>query len=333
MKDDDKNQIGSYAADLITRHTAILQTCIEHTKGRKEIEDIHDLRVASRRVRIALDIFRQFLPAKKFKNWEPAVAKLTKTFGNARDLDVQTEFIRNFFQKNDDIKMRPGGRRLRLRLEQRRTRWEKRLQEKLTEIEKTGLLKEIISELKPQLRSKTENIIPPSPIFTLSFDVINKRLDEFLFYEIYLPFPNRIKELHLMRIAAKHLRYSLETFAPLYPDQLEKILEIMRSVQTGLGEIRDCDVWLAYLPQFLEKEKKRVMAYFGNSRPFQRLVPGIQLVLEDRKSERAVLYTKFLADWKTWRTDETWSNLRQTIFNPVLANPSIPNLNAEKPQQ
>lgn len=332
MRDNDKNQISAYAANVITRHTITLQTCIEHTKKRKDIEDIHDLRVASRRIRIALDIFRQYLPAKKYKIWEPAIASLTKTFGNARDLDVQIEFIRNFFQKIDEVKVRPGGRRLKLRLEQRRNKWEKRLQEKLSDIEKTSLLEEIISELKSQLNSTDENFIPSSPLFELSFDVINKKLDAFLFYEIYLPFPDRIKELHLMRIAAKRLRYSLEIFAPLYPDQLERTLEIMRAVQTGLGEIRDCDVWLAYLPQFLEKEKKRVLSYFGNARPFQRLVPGIQLVLEDRKRERTILYSKFLDNWKTWRKLETWTNLRQTIFNPVLATSSIPNSNMEKPQ-
>lgn len=328
MNDDGQTQISSFAANVIIRNTSILQTCIEKTRDRNESEDIHDLRVSSRRVRVALEVFRQFLPAKKFKDWEPAIADLTKAFGNARDLDVQLTYLKEFFQKNDDIKTRPGGKRIRLRIEQRLYKGEQRLQNKVKEIEKTGLLQEIVHDLKPQAVVVPKKIIPPSPIFELSFNVLNKKLDEFLFYEIYLPFPERIKELHLMRIASKHLRYSLEIFAPLYPDQLEKILEIMRIVQTGLGEIRDCDVWLAYLPQFMEKEKKRVLAYFGNPRPFQRLVQGVELVLNDRKREREMLYTEFLDKWKAWRMGETWSNLRQAIFNPVLANPAFPNTEA-----
>ena len=327
-------QIITFAADVITRNTDILQSCIKNIKRRNETEDIHDLRVASRRVRVALDIFRQFLPAKKYKVWEPAVAGLTKAFGNTRDLDVQLTFINGFFKTHDEPPNRPGGRRLKLRLEQKRSKLKQQLEEKLAEVQKDGILQKIINELKNQAADSPSAITPPAPIFELSFNMINKRLDDFLFYEIYLPFPERSRELHLMRIAAKRLRYSLEIFAPLYPDGLDNTLEIMRSVQTGLGEIRDCDVKLDFLPKFMEKERQKVHVYFGNPRPFQRLVPGIQLLLNDRKKEREILYTKFLYDWKTWRQAEVWSTLRQTIFNPVMGNPPISDINnpgIEKP--
>lgn len=314
-------QITTFAASVITRNTEILQSCIKKINKRNETEDIHDLRVASRRVRVALAVFRQFLPAKKFKVWEPAVAGLTKAFGNTRDLDVQLAFINGFSKTHDDPQTRPGIRRLKLRLRQRKSKFMHKLEEKLAGFQKENILQNIINDLKNQSKDLPSEIIPPAPIFELSFNMINKRLDDFLFYEIYLPFPERIRELHLMRIAAKRLRYSLEIFTPLYPDYLENILGIMRSVQTGLGEIRDCDIWLDFLPRFLEKERQKVDAYFGNSRPFQRLVPGIELLLNDRKKERDLLYTKFLSDWKKWRQAEIWSTLRQTIFNPVMGNP------------
>jgi CHAD domain-containing protein len=327
MKNGDQNQIRSFASKVITQNVTILQKCMGNLKRRKEIEDVHDLRVASRRVRVALEIFRHFLPVKKCKNWEQEISSLTKTFGNARDLDIQLEFIHTYFQKYNEIIYKPGGRRLNLRLQQRRARLQHSLQEKLVEINKNGTLRTIQSELTNPTAEGEIEILPPSPLFELSFNVLNKRLDEFLFYEIYLPFPDRIKELHLMRIAAKRLRYSLEIFTQLYPDHLEKTLEVMRSVQTGLGEIRDCDVWLDYLPRFLEKEKKRVTSYFGNSRPFQRLVPGIQFLIENRKGERDRLYAIFITNWKNWRQTEIWSSLRQTIFNPILGNPPIQTLN------
>ena len=334
FKGGDDIQITAFAASVITQNTEILQSCLKNIKRRNETEDIHDLRVASRRVRVALEIFRQFLPAKKYKVWEPAVAGLTKAFGNARDLDVQLEFVNGFFNTRDEPPTRPGGRRLKLRLEQRRGKLTQQLEEKIDKVQKDGTLQNIIHELKNQVEDASADISTPTPIFEFSFNIINKRLDDFLFYEIYLPFPERIRELHLMRIAAKRLRYSLEIFAPLYPDHMENILEIMRSIQTGLGEIRDCDIWLGFLPKFMEKEKQKVNAYFGNPRPFQRLVPGIQLLLNDRKKERDMLYTKFLSDWKKWRQAEIWSTLRQTIFNPVMGNQPATDINSpdnEKP--
>ena len=325
MKNADHSQIAGFAAEVITQNISSLQKAIQGFHKRNNIEDIHDLRVASRRIRVALEIFRQFLPSKKNKVWERSICKLTKSFGNARDLDVQLNFVRSFFQKNDDPVYRSGGRRLLLRLNQRRENLQQRLQQTLKELDKDHILQKMAEALQsPSVESNLPSVYELS-LYQLSFNTINKRLDEFLFFEIYLPYPDHVKELHLMRIAAKRLRYTLEIFTPLYKDQLEKSLDTIRQIQTNLGEIRDCDVWLDYLPLFLEKERNRVLKYFGNPRPFHRLAPGVQILRENRLSERTSLYNTFILNWKKWHQTEIWSNLRQTIFNPVLGN-SQPNL-------
>jgi CHAD domain-containing protein len=323
MKIGDQDQISTFASEVITRNITVLQKCMGGARRQNTIEVIHDLRVASRRARVALDVFRQILPAKKNRGWEKEIKGLTKAFGDARDLDVQLAFLQTFFNQNGELQNRPGRRRLTLRISQRRKRLENDLMNKLDDVAKKSFLQDILDELRGKALDNHQVFTPPSPLFELSFNTLNKRLDEFLFYEVYLPFPDRIKELHLMRIASKRLRYTLEIFAPLYADEMNKILEVMRDVQTGLGEIRDCDVWLKYLPRFLEKEKMRVSTYFGNPRPFQRLVPGIQLLIENRKMERERLYSSFISKWKIWRQDEIWSTFRQMIFNPVLVNPNL----------
>jgi CHAD domain-containing protein len=320
MKNADKSQIVGFAAEVITQNISSLQKAIQGFHKRNNIEDIHDLRVASRRIRTALDIFRQFLPSKKNKVWEHSIRKLTKSFGNARDLDVQLNFIKSFFQKNDDPILRPGGRRLLLRLNQRRENLKQLLQQTLNDLDKDLTLQKMAEALQSPSAEPNLPSVNKSSLYLLSFNTINKRLDDFLFYEIYLPYPEHVKELHLMRIAAKQLRYTLEIFALLYKDQLKKPLDVIRQVQTNLGEIRDCDVWLNYLPLFLEKERTRVNKYFGNSRPFNRLMPGVQKLQDNRLSERLSLYNTFVQNWKKWYQADIWSNLRQTIFNPVLGN-------------
>jgi CHAD domain-containing protein len=325
MKNADQSQINGFAAQVITQNISSLQKAIQGFHKRNNIEDIHDLRVASRRIRVALEIFRQFLPSKKNKVWERSIRKLTKSFGNARDLDVQLNFVRSFFQKKDDPIFRPGGRRLLLRLNQRRENLQQHLQLTLNELDKDHTLQKMAEILQTPSTEPNLPSVYESSLFQLSFNTINKRLDEFLFYEIYLPYPDHVKELHLMRIAAKQLRYTLEIFSPLYTDHLNNSLDIIRQIQTNLGEIRDCDVWLNYLPLFLEKERNRVLRYFGNPRPFRRLVPGVQILQENRLGERDSLYNSFLQNWKKWHQAEIWSILRQIIFNPVLGN-SQPNL-------
>ena len=321
MKSGDQPQIFDFAAKVITQNISNLQKAIQGFHKRNNIEDIHDLRVSSRRIRVALEIFRQFLPSKKIKVWERSIRKVTKSFGDARDLDVQLDFIRSFYHRNDDPIFKPGGRRLILRLNQRRENSQQLLHQTLEELDKDSTLQKMLGVLKTPTTEIKMTSTPEPSLYLLSFDVINKRLEEFLFYEIYLPYPDHVKELHLMRIAAKRLRYTLEIFSSLYFDRLEKPLEVIRLVQTNLGEIRDCDVWLNYLPNFLEKERSRVLKYFGNPRPYRRLIPGVQMLQENRRVERDTLYNTFLKNWKKWHQVEIWSNLRQTIFNPVLGNP------------
>ena len=58
-----------------------------------------------------------------------------------------------------------------------------------------------------------------------------------------------------MRIAAKHLRYTLEVFRPLYGGAAAKFIAAAQQAQRRLGEIHDCNVWVEFLPRFLAKEE------------------------------------------------------------------------------
>ena len=85
---------------------------------------------------------------------------------------------------------------------------------------------------------------------------LREKLNAFLAYEQHVPFPERIKEFYRMRIAAKHLRYTLETFLPAYGKDMAKSLEAIKRIQQFLGEMHDCNVWFSYLQQFIGKEEK-----------------------------------------------------------------------------
>jgi len=287
-------------------------------KKRLESEDIHDLRVASRRIRAALEIFASHFPQKKVTLWENSIRKLTRTFGSARDLDVQIEYIKTLYGHNKNISFKPGLRRILLRLTQKRQGFQNKLHLTLDEYQQKDILNKMIVSLEPLATLSSTSHQFSKDLYQLAFETLHQRLEEFLFYEIYIPYPERVKELHSMRIAAKRLRYSLEIFAPIYSDKTEHFLEVLRSVQTNLGDIRDCDVWLLYISKFLEKEKKRVKSFFGNPRPFSRLLPGVQVVQQDRQAKRNKLYQEFLKNWKKWYQEDIWGKLRQEIVRPVL---------------
>ena len=57
----------------------------------KDVEALHDMRVASRRVREAMDIFQPCYKAKAFRKHYRGVRRVTRTLGTVRNLDVCIE--------------------------------------------------------------------------------------------------------------------------------------------------------------------------------------------------------------------------------------------------
>jgi len=123
-----------------------------------------------------------------------------------------------------------------------------------------------------------------------------------------------------MRIAAKRLRYSMEIFASLYPDGLKDALSASRKTQELIGEIHDCDVWIDFMPKFIENERRKMRKFYGHTHPFYRILPGLDYFMKDRQQVRSARYTEFLKIWKEWREEEIWIKLRETILHAIPAD-------------
>ena len=80
-------------------HTAIrhqLEELMDNLPGTRQGEDIealHDMRVASRRLRAAMSVFAAAFPPKEFARLEKQVARVTDSLGVVRDADVLIEFV------------------------------------------------------------------------------------------------------------------------------------------------------------------------------------------------------------------------------------------------
>jgi CHAD domain-containing protein len=71
----------------------------EHSGGvldTGEIERVHDMRVATRRLRAALEVFEPCFPAKRHRKALKRVKALADALGERRDADVEIEFLRSF---------------------------------------------------------------------------------------------------------------------------------------------------------------------------------------------------------------------------------------------
>ena len=126
-----------------------------------------------------------------------------------------------------------------------------------------------------------------------------------------------------MRIAAKALRYTIETFAPIYRSQLKTQYLAVKKAQELLGNIHDMDVWELYLPIFIEKETRRTQDFYGSVGAMNFIKPGVQHFLEFTRQERERIYQQFVVEWETWKTEDTWENLSENIRMPSYPKDAV----------
>lgn len=323
-----------FGAGVIYRHLKSLNQEINGVRQAEDIEHIHRMRVATRRLRATLPLFENCYPAKKVTTWQTEIKRVTRALGSARDTDVQIDRIGQMAHEITEINAKPGIRRLLLRLKQKREQQQKKVVGALNKLEDSGIVEEMQTIINPLAKAAEENYPYSDQLYRLAYDNIHRCLGAMLAYSEFVPQPERIDELHAMRIEAKRLRYTLESFAPLFPDQFQGIINIVRSIQELLGDIHDCDVWVQFLPQFIEEERQRTIEFCGRDRPLRFLVPGIIYLKENRQSMRDQIYTRFALQWQAWLQQNTWEQLNDIIQLPLtLYENVIPPLAEREPDE
>ena len=307
-----------YGAVYMLKQVNRLESEITGALVSDDIEHVHRLRVASRRLRNGLGLFRDCLSPKIYKTYQKHIRRITKALGKARDLDIQIECVTQQHGLLLDANLKPGYERLLLRLKQERTKAQQKVVGALNHLQGNQILETMRSHLELKaFTARNTHLYTPS-LYKKSLKAIGDRLDDFLSYEVYIHQPEHIEKLHAMRISGKHLRYTMEIFAPIYDDALLPFVRYMKEIQDQLGEIHDADVWLDWLQKFIRKEQKRIEDYFGDSKPLKELLPGFEDLIENRRNARELEYQSFLAAWTHFQQENVWAKLReilQTSFN------------------
>lgn len=294
----------------------------------QDIEYIHRMRVASRRLRAALPLFSTCFGEKQYTKWMRELTGITRALGQARDADVQIAWLEKSLKrlrkegdavadrtKTGNPSMEPALRFLLLDLQKRRGNLQKRVLSALSVLEKSRVITEMqdaFSSLKVSTGPGTGRLalhgIPPVAAFRIS-----RRLMTLLSFEPWVKDPEAVAEHHATRIAAKKLRYTMEVYGLIYRQGLKKPLARVKKIQEILGDVHDCDVWIDHITEILLRERSLLRSGKKAGQPDTATIASLKEVLKDRESERKRRYRQFVTSWYAFVRTHIWEDLRTTL--------------------
>jgi CHAD domain-containing protein len=300
-----------------------------------DIEGVHAMRVASRRLRSALRDFQPLLPKAVPRRRLKAIAN---ALGAVRDMDVAIAELDRLQARAEDALAEEVEQ---LTAEHRARRDEARacLEEAITEEKLDWLREKFIARLDEALehavrkgRHGKRAGISHKSFREFGHQLILSRFDELHRRSRSLYQPFETEPLHRMRIDAKRLRYAIELFAPCWPGQVAPFAQEVAGLQKSLGELHDYDLWIAELGKRLDSlhpdetsdEATADAAVPDANEPQQRAAIWLfrHFVKERIKHFRAAL-----ARWHKWETTDFLTRLKTVLE----AEPAAPDTKPETP--
>jgi len=207
---------------------------------------------------------------------------------------------------------RPGLECLLLRLEQHRERMQLDVMDAISAFELSKTVETLQKYLLAHL-TVYQNAPYPNIIYKHAKSTILYLIQNLCWYAPVVCDARKKSMHHEMCTVAKRLCYTLELYNKLYNNKLSASISKIKGLQTLLGDLHDCDVWIDFIPSFLEHEKKRTLEYFGNDAFISLIRPGILFLLENRIQERERIHTELVHYWNELLQEEFFVSLRESV--------------------
>jgi CHAD domain-containing protein len=195
-------------------------------------EELHQMRVATRRLRAVLRAARPMFGPRPVKDLRKELAWLGTTLGGRRDLDVMHGHLRDEVATLDS-QDRGAGRGLLRRLETARVR------------AREDLLTALDSSRYFTLLDTIEATIAQPPVVSSDVSLVDVAAREWRKLRKAvkaLPEAPADADLHQVRIKAKRVRYAAELAAPEAGHPAERFVDRVKKLQDVLGEHQDAVV-------------------------------------------------------------------------------------------
>lgn len=232
------------ARGLLAERGAELFRCWEQTAASFDTEDIHDLRVASRRLREGLTLFAPCYHPERITTLRKSIRKITDILGDLRNIDEGLAFFRA-----EAAELGPEhGEELNgciARYERNREESRKKLKRDLRKMN-PGTLRKMFEKTihAPKLFAPPAGGADPfAAIEDFARQNIDLRLEPVLALVPLARCPEEAAAQHRLRIAIKRYRYRLEVLSPLLAEGYREVHGQVKGYQEILGRLHDLDVF------------------------------------------------------------------------------------------
>ena len=230
------------AVKVLRFHFGKMQRREAGTRDGSDAEDLHDMRVSTRRMRAAWRVFDGAFKAGKTRKIRRHLETIADRLGVVRDLDVLIEGLEAYGTGLDE-EQRPGLGPLNTLWRRQRGNARAQLISELDSPSYAAFVKEMEEFLEDGANSAAAIASPTSPhrVRDRAASKIWAAYESVRAYELVLPWAD-VETLHDLRIATKWLRYALEFFGETLGPDFPRLLERVVALQEHLGLLHDADV-------------------------------------------------------------------------------------------
>ena len=289
---------GSMTADevafaILRRHYA---TMLAHEPGVRlgeDPEELHDMRVATRRLRAALKLYKEVLP-KRAERYERDLRFFAGALGEVRDLDVHLERIAAEASRNGEVLEEVSAALVERQAGARR---------RMLEVLDSDRYERFLASFSGTLR-RGRSPASAGPILEVAPDLVRRRYKKVRKDVEGLGGGSPPEDFHDLRKKGKRLRYALEPLRGIYGKPSEKMVELLKDVQDDLGDHQDLIV---------AAELMRELGVSGDMPP--RVAFSLGAMAERYAREAAEIRAGFLGSelLKALEGGKPWKRLRKAM--------------------
>ena len=214
----------------------------EAARSGADADAVHDMRVASRRLREAMRLLEPLYPGRDFRAWYKQVRRVTRALGPVRDSDVFIDYFGRLGGRLGDGGKRAVafivGYRAGQRVHELAT-----LNRELAALDLERSRREFDSMSHAVARTAAATM----PFGSFAHAAVAERAAAVFGAQPAALVEENIAQQHALRIDYKRLRYAVEAFASCYGEAFGELHTVLTAFQDALGDLHDVHVFLKVL--------------------------------------------------------------------------------------